>query len=507
MTGLSSSPVARDRPRENGLSSRAAAALVFSASAAVLVVEIVSLRLLAPYLGLTLETSTMVIGIALTAIAAGSWLGGRLADLVSPRRLLGPSLGVSGAVVALIPAVLRTTAEWAPALLFLIAALTILVPGALLSAVTPVVTKLRLTSLAETGTVVGRLSGVSTVGAIVGTVVTGFVLVARFPVSGILIGLGVLLVVGSALVEWRARGWSGVPALTLVVVAGGLATTVAPGGCDIETRYHCARVVADPDRESGRILVLDGVRHSYVDVADPTFLKFAYVRAIASVVDAAFPEGEPLAAYHLGGGGLTFPRYLGATRPGTRSLVSEIDSGVVRINRDQLGLGARADIDVRAEDGRIGLRRLDADSRDLVVGDAFGGVSVPWHLTTKEAMTDIRRVLDEDGLYVANLIDHGELAFARAEVATLSEVFEHVALVGEPTDIGLDPTATPKGGNLVVLASNRPVDLPATQESLDARKTGWKIATGDDLTSWIDDAQLLTDDYAPVDQLLEPYGP
>ncbi len=122
-------------------------------------------------------------------------------------------------------------------------------------------------------------------------------------------------------------------------------------------------------------------------------------------------------------------------------------------------------------------------------------------------MTDIRRVLDEDGLYVANLIDHGELAFARAEVATLSEVFEHVALVGEPTDIGLDPTATPKGGNLVVLASNRPVDLPATQESLDARKTGWKIATGDDLTSWIDDAQLLTDDYAPVDQLLEPYGP
>jgi spermidine synthase len=509
VTRLSSSPDAEGMPRSHGLGPRVAAVLVFGSSAAVLVVEIVALRLLAPYLGLTLETSTMVIGIALTAIAVGSWLGGRIADQVDPRRLIGPSLGMSGVVVALTPAVLRTTAEWAPVMLLLIAALTILVPGALLAAVTPIVTKLRLTSLAETGTVVGRLSGVGTAGAIVGTVLTGFVLVSRLPVSGILIGLGTLLVIGSVLVEWRRRGWSSAPALTLCVVAGGLATMVAPGGCDTETKYHCARVVADPHRDSGRTLVLDGVRHSYVDIDDPTFLKFEYVRAIASAVDAAFPEGKPLAAHHLGGGGLTLPRYLAATRPGTRSLVSEIDGGLVRINRDQLGLGPEAgiDVDVRVEDGRLGLRRLDAGSRDLVVGDAFGGVSVPWHLTTVEAMTDIRRVLNTDGLYVANLIDHGGMAFARAEVATLSETFEHVALIGEPTDIGLDSTATPEGGNLVVLASNRPVDLHATQKALDARQTGWKIATGDDLTSWIGDAHVLTDDYAPVDQLLQPYSP
>ncbi|WP_420713466.1 fused MFS/spermidine synthase [Streptomyces sp. IMTB 1903] len=485
---------------------RTAAVLVFGSSAAVLVVEIVALRLLAPYLGLTLETSTMVIGIALTAIAAGSWLGGRIADQVDPRRLIGPSLGVSGAAVALTPAVLRTTAEWAPAVLLLIASLTILVPGALLSAVTPIVTKLRLTDLAETGTVVGRLSGVGTVGAIVGTVLTGFVLIARLPVSGILIGLGTLLVVGSALVEWRTRGWSGTPALMAAVVAGGLATDVAPGGCDTETRYHCARVVADPDRDGGRTLVLDGVRHSYVDIDDPTHLQFEYVRAIASVVDAAFPEGAPLAAHHVGGGGLTFPRYLAATRPGTQSLVSEIDGGVVRIDRDQLGAGSASGISVRVEDGRLGLRRLGTGSRDLVVGDAFGGVSVPWHLTTVEAMSDVRRVLNADGLYVANLIDHGGLAFARAEVATLRAAFGHVAVVGKPSDIGLDPAALPEGGNLVVLASDRPVDLRATQAALDARQNGWKITGGDDLTSWIGGARLLTDDHAPVDQLLQPYG-
>ena len=313
----------------------------------------------------------------------------------------------------------------------------------------------------------------------------------------------------AALAEWRTRGWTGTPALTLVVVAGGLATTVAPGACDTETKYHCARVVADPDRDGGRTLILDGLRHSYVDIDDPTFLEFEYVRAIASAVDSAFPEREPLTAHHLGGGGLTFPRYLAATRPETRSLVSEIDNGVVRINREQLGLrsGTGTGIDVRVEDGRLGLRRVDDGSRDLVVGDAFGGVSVPWHLTTVEAMRDVRRVLNEDGLYVANLIDHGSMAFARAEVATLSETFEHVAVLGEPADIGLDPAATPLGGNVVVLASDRPIDVRATQEALDSRQTGWKIATGETLTSWIGDAQLLTDDYAPVDQLLEPYSP
>ncbi|MEU3949660.1 fused MFS/spermidine synthase [Streptomyces sp. NPDC029526] len=506
MTGPSAPPVAEATSRPSGPGPGAATALVFGSSAAVLVVEVVSLRLLAPYLGLTLETSTLVIGIALTAIALGSWIGGRIADRVDPARLLSPALGLSGAVVALTPAVLRTTAEWAPPLLFLVAALTILVPGALLSAVTPIVTKMRLTSLAETGTVVGRLSGAGTLGAIVGTVVTGFVLVSRLPVSAILIGLGSALVVGSALVEWRTRGWRGTPALALVVVAGGLATAVAPGGCDAETRYHCVRVVTDPDRDSGRTLVLDGIRHSYVDLDDPTVLKFTYVRAIASVADAAFPEKKPLTAHHLGGGGLTLPRYLAATRPGTRSLVSEIDSGVVRIDREHLGLAAGSGIDVRTEDGRLGLRRLATDSRDLVIGDAFGGVSVPWHLTTAEAMAEVRRVLDGDGLYVANLIDHGELAFARAEAATLDATFEHVALLGEPADLGVAPGTDPDGGNLVLVASDREVDLRAVQKQLDARDTGWTTVTGDDLTSWIGDAPLLTDDHAPVDQLLQPYG-
>ena len=245
------------------------------------------------------------------------------------------------------------------------------------------------------------------------------------------------------------------------------------------------------------------MRHSYVDLDDPTLLVFAYIRTIASVTDAAYPPGEALRAYHLGGGGLTLPRYLAEVRPGTHNLVSEIDPGVVEVDRERLELRTGPLLDVRVEDGRLGLRRLPDDSRDLVIGDAFGGVSVPWHLTTREAMAEVSRVLTSDGLYVANLIDHGTLAFARAEVATLAEVFDHVVLAGEPDDVAADPRAG-GGGNLVVVASHRTLDLAAVQQILDDRGTGWTLVDGAALDAWIGESPVLTDDFAPVDQLLTP---
>ncbi len=112
--------------------------------------------------------------------------------------------------------------------------------------------------------------------------------------------------------------------------------------------------------------------------------------------------------------------------------MSEIDAGVVQVDTERLGRDLADGIDVRAEDARLALKDLDAERFDLVVGDAFGGVSVPWHLTTTEAVADIRRVLDDGGVYVANLIDHGPLAFARAAVATISEHFDHVVLLADP---------------------------------------------------------------------------
>jgi spermidine synthase len=477
----------------------AAAALVFGASAAVLVVELVALRLLAPYLGLTMETSTLVIGTALVAIAIGALYGGRAADRVPPRRTIAPLLALSGAAVAITPFAIRAAGEHAPGLLFLAAGLTIVVPGALLSAVTPMVIKLMLTTLTATGTVVGRLSGIGTVGAIFGTVVTGFVLISRVPVTGIMVGLGLLLLIAAIVVEIGVRRRPPVLPVVLILV-GALGAVVAPGGCDAETKYHCAEVVSHPSRPGGRLLVLDGLRHSYVDVGDPKFLEFAYVKALAGVVDGSFEPKESLDAYHVGGGGVTFPRYLAETRPGTRSLVSEIDPGVVDLDTERLGLETGPALRVRVEDGRLGVRRVPDSSRDLVVGDAFGGVSVPWHLTTIEYVDELRRVLRPEGVYAVNIIDFHPLGFARAELATLRRVFDHVALSADAFTLSGNG-----GGNLVAIASDSPIDKDAIERGFEEQQLSWDVIDGDRLTEWIDGATVLTDDYAPVDQLLTPH--
>ena len=211
--------------RPAGLDRYAAAGLIFGSSASVLVIEVVMLRLLAPYFGLTLETSTMVIGLALAAIAMGAWAGGRMADRVDPRLALGPLFGFAGVVVAVTPVAVRSAAAVDTAFLLPVAAVvTIVLPSTMLAAVTPMVTKLRLTSLDETGTVVGRLSGIGTAGAIVGTVLTGFVLISRAPISTIMVGLGIGLVLVAAVLQvgaWRRRP----AALTaLLIVAGGAAS-------------------------------------------------------------------------------------------------------------------------------------------------------------------------------------------------------------------------------------------------------------------------------------------
>ena len=249
-------------------------------------------------------------------------------------------------------------------------------------------------------------------------------------------------------------------------------------------------------------MLLDGAPHSYVDLQDPTHLEYDYAKAVVSVVETEYAEDQALRAYHIGGGGLTVPRYLDQVRPGTHSLVSEIDPGVVEIDVERLGLQTGDGIEVRVEDARLGLRRLDDASHDLVIGDAFGGVSVPWHLTTREAVHDVARVLTADGVYAVNLLDYGPLAFARAEVATVADVFDHVALATETDTLTHGEKA---GGNLVVIASDSPIDVATIADRLTERGAPWSVITGSELTTWIGDAPVLTDDYAPVDQLLTPY--
>ncbi len=281
------------------------------------------------------------------------------------------------------------------------------------------------------------------------------------PTSVILLGTGgVLVVAGVALVivarrhgEATSPGTAAAIAVALVAGAGGV---LVASPCDVETKYHCASVRPDAARPGGQVLVLDTLRHSYVDAGDPAHLEFGYMRTFAAALDT-LPSGAS-SVLHVGGGGMTLPRYLLQARPEATHTVVEIDPGVVEVDRSRLALPDDPRLRVEVADGRVAVAGYPDDSFDAYVGDAFGGIAVPWHLTTRETFEDVARVLRPGGLVVLNVIDFRRLDFARAEVATLASVFDHVALAAAPG--ALDGA----GGNLVILASDQPIDRVARRD-------------------------------------------
>ncbi|OEV08499.1 fused MFS/spermidine synthase [Streptomyces nanshensis] len=484
--------------------SLAAALLVFVASGAVLILENIAVRLVAPYIGINLQVNSAVIGTALASIALGTWIGGRVADRVPPRAVIGWMLMLGGVTTLLVLPVVRAVGNvvkgTSPVAVITLAALAVIVPAALLSTVTPLVVKLQLHDLYRTGSTVGRLSSLGTLGGILATFVTGFVLVASLRTSVILLVLGILLAVGGLVCQVLLRGRSlkAVAAFTVLGVLTTGLTLGAPQPCDAETTYACAKIESVPGDPSLRILKTSNAEISHVDVKDPTNLHMGYVQAVVAASDLVNPGGR-LDGFHIGGGGMTVPTYLERTRPDGDQLVYEIDGGLTQLAKDRLAFKESDRLRVVTGDGRQGLQKQPTDSRDLVVEDAFGSHSPPWHLTTAELIRHAQRVLKPGGVYTLNMIDFPPADFARSEVATLRSVFKHVLIVSYDTILD-----GKEGGNVVAVASDRPLSASELQRRVADRDPSKKLkVAGEQRTArYAGDAQVLTDDYAPVDQLI-----
>lgn len=475
-----------------------AAAVVFVAAGCVLVLEILSIRLLAPYVGLTLETTTSIIGAVLFGIAAGAGAGGWIADRVDPPRLV-VGLLLGGGLLALltVPIVrwLGPSADEGGTGAALEVTFAALVPvAAVLSAISPTVAHWQLRDLRMSGTVVGGLSAWATAGALVGTFGSGFVLVPLLPVSTSVLAVGLLLVLSGILLGVRTRMFRAAAVAGAALCAAGLAV-IGPllrSPCDAETSYHCVKLVDTPTPASGRILFLDREGNSYENLDDPRDLgPLRYTRWIAGAIETVGQPKAPLNAVFVGGGGFTLPRWLLATRPGSHANVLEVDKQLVEFDERHLGLKTSPNLRATTGDARLSMRRERSGSAVVVVGDAFSGLTVPWQLMTTQWLREVRRVLKPSGFYALNMIDLPPLDLLRAEAATLLRVFANVRMITSAGKHG-----RPHGGNAVLIASNGRLPGQAGPPA-----GGGHMFDQAAIERLIAGAKPLTDDYAPVDQL------
>ena len=181
-----------------------------------------------------------------------------------------------------------------------------------------------------------------------------------------------------------------------------------------------AVIEPDPYQDGAFILDVDGTPQSHVFREHPDELFFEYVRRIGHVIDSLADEGESITAVHLGGGALTLPRYVEATRPGSRQQVVELEQDLIDFVREHLPVPRQASIRIRYGDAREVLGKLPAGlhgSVDLVVVDIYSGARTPAHVTSLEFFTEVARLLSPTGVIVINAADGPGLAFVRSEAA------------------------------------------------------------------------------------------
>ena len=256
-----------------------------------------------------------------------------------------------------------------------------------------------------------------------------------------------------------------------------------------------AELVPDLSRTASWLLFLDGIPQSQVDLDDPSYLEFEYVRRIGHVIDLAFPAKAPLRALHLGGGALTLPRYIAHTRPGSGQLVAELDAGLTELVRKHLPLPAgpaSRRIRVRAGDAREVLESVPAASYDLVISDVFAGARTPFHLTTAECAQAAARALRPGGVYVANVADGPPLDQVRAAVATLRSVFRQTCMIAEAGVL-----RARRLGNLVLAGSQRPLPCDELRRAAAGDTFPARVLEGDELVRFASGAPVVTDATGP----------
>ena len=514
-------PVQRPRAESTAGSSQAAAAVMiyaaaFVTGAIVMSFEMLGSRYLNPYFGSGIYTWAALISTVLIALAAGYFLGGTLADRTASLAVLALTVIVGSLYLLALPSFAQAILEFVLAGVddiragSLIAALALMFfPVTFLGMYSPFAIRLLLRSAQRAGRVSGAVYGISTAGAIVGTLGTTFLLIPTIGARAITLTLGALgLAAGLALLALARlhRPTSSV----LVVVA--LAVSTSAGRADnlIDAAVRASML----ERGDGRLAHIETAyndvfitkrRHQLVmsfqlkgwdytesvsNLLDPDDLPLRYAQVMT--IAAVYPEtARKILMLGLGGGSIS--TYLGRFMPEAQVTTVEIDPGVITAAKTYFGLRETERMRYRAGDGRVFLSRND-ELYDLILLDAYRGGYVPFHLLTREFYALVKQRLTPGGAAAFNVHDGSKLY--ASTIKTLGEVFAALDLY--PSGVG----------EVIAVASASPLD-PRTLERRAAtlqERHGFRFPLPQILRQRLEQPHLqaangdvITDDFAPAD--------
>lgn len=479
----------------------------FSCGTCVMVLEMAGSRVVAPYMGTSLIVWTSLIGIVMTSLSLGYWLGGVAADRRPHPRLLARIIGLAAFFTAVVAVIANPLLNALSTNIYnvyigsVIASLCLFaIPSLLLGMVSPFIVRLAINSLGSAGKTVGSFSAISSAGSIAGTFLGGFVLISFFSSSTILFQVAFVLALTAIAVyrpSWKTLAPVAAAALALCFVSESGAMPMAPAGINFDTKYNSVRIAdigLTGTQRKVRILQTDPLgAQSLMFVDAPDQLYSEYTRFYDLAFHFNTDPGQKILM--LGGGGYCVPKHLGASRPEAAVDIVELDPGITKAARDYFALKDRPGQRIFHEDARIFLNREAARGElkyDAVFGDVFGSsYNIPFHLTTVECMEKIRSLLTDDGVLIMNVISSVDSNLFSGIYASVAKVFPTVMIF---------PASFPRNASLrqnimiVALASETAPQRAAESKYMERLLAHrWKR----DFTAKI---PAFTDAYAPVEK-------
>jgi len=496
---------------------------VFVSGVVVMAIELLGSRLLAPVFGNSIFVWGSLIGVVLASLSAGYYLGGMLADRRPEIHTLSLLMFLAGLLILAMPELappvfdaitgIRLGDRYSP----LVATVVLLgPPSVLLGMVSPYAIRLAARTVQKLGKASGNLYALSTLGSIVGTFLTVFILIPEFGVNGIIFAFGVVLLVVAffglqkrlkifvllvlIIVPFAAPNLVG-HRLTLATYSRVLGDIVY----ETDTPYHHILVSDAPDpafQSTVRYLIMDDNLHSGMDLNDPNRIVFAYT----GYFDLPFAVNPTITrVLFVGGGGFSGPKAFLARYANVEVDVAEIDAEVIRVAERYFKVDPENPrLHVYNQDGRIFLLQTD-QKYDLIILDAYSRSYVPFHLMTLEFFRLIADHLSPRGSVVSNLIasvSGSGSELLRAEVNTFQQVFPNVYV------FGVRGSGYPDLQNVIVMPTLLKDQLTETDFQRLAQNSDQSDRFVEYATNYVQldlgDAPILTDDFAPVETLLNP---